>query len=191
MADVFDVLGRDHTEVKRMFTELEAGASRQAPPGDEELRLRKKRVEHLIIEESKHEAVEQEYFWPTVRELVPEGDGLADRAVGQEQEAKQLLNDLRHHNPGDDRFEELLASFITDARDHISFEENHVWPELRRVISQDRAEALGRQLEEGKKRAPTRPHPNTPPKPGVLKGAGAAVAMADRVLDKVTGRGRG
>jgi len=187
MPDVFDVLSRDHTEVKRVFTELEEG--RPAPSGEDERRLRKNMVEQLIIEESKHEAVEEEYFWPTVRELVPDGDRLADHAVAQEQDAKKTLNDLRHAEAGSDRFEELLASFIAEGREHIAYEEDQVWPELRRVISQERAQDLGRKLEEGKKRAPTRPHPNTPPKPGVLKGAGAAVAMADRVLDKVTGRG--
>ena len=45
-------------------------------------------------------------------------------------------------------------------------------------------------LEQGKKRAPTRPHPHTPPKPGVLKAAGPAVAAADRLRDKIAGRGR-
>jgi hypothetical protein len=43
---------------------------------------------------------------------------------------------------------------------------------------------------EGKKIAPTRPHPHTPPRPGILKAAGPAVGAADRVRDKITGRGQ-
>jgi hypothetical protein len=30
------------------------------------------------------------YFWPTVREHVPDGDRLADAATGQEQEGKEV-----------------------------------------------------------------------------------------------------
>ncbi|GAA2133608.1 hemerythrin domain-containing protein [Actinomadura napierensis] len=193
MTDVFTVLANDHTEVKQMLTELEAGsagASSASVHGEDALRLRKNMVEQLIIEESKHEAVEEEYFWPAVRELVTDGDRLADHAIEQEQAAKKVLNDLIGLDAGEAKFEELLANFITDGRAHIAFEENEVWPALRRVITDERAEKLGEKLEQGKKLAPTRPHPNTPPKPGILKAAGPAVAAADKVRDKITGRGQ-
>ena len=41
-----------------------------------------------------------------------------------------------------------------------------------------------------KKAAPTRPHPHTPPKPGVLKTAGVAAAAVDKMRDTATGRGK-
>lgn len=186
MADVFDVLGQDHDHVKEVLAELEAGAGRTEPDA---LEHRKKMVERLIIDESKHEAVEEEYFWPTVRELVPDGDRLADHAVGQEQSAKYVLHDLIGLDPGDERFEELLRTFILDGREHISYEENRVWPELRKVITQERADQLGGRLADGKAKAPTRPHPHTPPKPGILKGAGPLVAAADKMRDKLAHRG--
>ncbi|GAA0244311.1 hypothetical protein GCM10009527_046300 [Actinomadura nitritigenes] len=193
MADVFTVLAKDHTEVKQMFTELEAGsanASEASVRGEDGRRRRGEMVRRLIIEESKHEAVEEEYFWPAVRELVEDGDRLADHAIEQEQTAKRELDELRRLDAGDRRFEELLANHITDAREHIAYEEMTVWPALRRVITDERAERLGGKLEQAKKTAPTRPHPHTPPKPGVLKTAGPAVAAADRLRDKISGRGR-
>jgi hemerythrin superfamily protein len=188
MADVFEVLGHDHSEVKKMLAELEAGSGPAAPTGQDAFELRTKMVEQLIIEESKHEAVEEEYFWPAVRELVPDGDALADQAIEQEQAAKHVLNDLIGLSAGEEKFEELLSGFIADARVHIAFEENAVWPKLRMAISPERARELGEKLAEGKKMAPTRPHPHTPPKPGILKAAGPAVAAADKLRDKVTGR---
>jgi hemerythrin superfamily protein len=135
--------------------------------------------------------VEEEYFWPAVRELVPEGDRMADHAVAQEQSAKQVLDDLIAVHAWQDRFEELLADFIADAREHIAYEEEQVWPRLRAVMTAERAKELGRKVEAGKRRAPTRPHPNTPPRPGVLKAAGPVVAAADRMLDRISGRDRG
>ena len=49
-------------------------------------------VEELVIEESRHEAVEEMYFWSAVRDRVPNGDELADTATGQEQKGKEILN---------------------------------------------------------------------------------------------------
>src|SRR4051812_3588438 len=129
MVNVFDALARDHEEVKRALAELETGLS-GGPPDTDHRTLHEKLVEHLVIEESKHEAVEEEYFWPTVRERLPDGDELADHAVEQEQSAKYVLNDLIGMSADKPEFEELVQSFIHDGREHIAFEENQVWPKL-------------------------------------------------------------
>ena len=91
MADVFTVLAKDHEEVKGMLAELEKGPAKAAGASQDQLARRKKMTEELIIEESKHEALEEMYFWPAVREHRPAGDTLADEATGQEQEAKEVL----------------------------------------------------------------------------------------------------
>jgi hemerythrin-like domain-containing protein len=191
MADAFEVLARDHTEVKRMLDDLEAGPTAATGADEDALALRRALLQRLITEESKHEAVEEEYFWPLVRERVPEGDELADHAVAQEQSAKQELDDLIAVHPLQARFEGLLSDFIAGAREHIAFEEERVWPRLRGVVTADEAAELGRKLEAAKKLAPTRPHSNTPPRPGLLKATGPVVGVADRMLDKLTGRDRG
>ena len=75
------------------------------------------------------------------------------------------------------------------AREHIQFEETAVWPGLRTALNTERAVELGTQIAEGKKTAPTRPHPHTPPSPGALKTAGPIAAAADKARDAITGRG--
>jgi hemerythrin-like domain-containing protein len=190
VSDVFELLERDHEEVRHMMSELERGPTAATGADETQLAARKKLAEHLVIEESKHEAVEQEYFWPAVREHVRGGDRLADTGIDQEQRAKKLLDRLDRYGAPDDEFEKLLATFIADAREHIAFEETRVWPELRKTISAAHARELGAKLEQAKKLAPTRPHPGTPPRPGVLKATAPAVAMADRLRDAISGRGR-
>jgi hypothetical protein len=64
-----------------------------------------------------------------------------------------------------------------------------VWPRLRTALNTERAAELEAQIAEGKKTAPIRPHPHTPPSPGALKTARSAVAAADKARDAVTGRG--
>jgi Hemerythrin HHE cation binding domain len=141
--------------------------------------------QQLIIEESKHEALEEMYFWPVVRDHLPDGDALA----GQQQEAKEVLAKLDKLDARDAEFEELLGTFTGAAREHIQFEETTVWPGLRTALNTERAAELGIQIAEGKKTAPTRPHPHTPPSPAALKAVGSVAALADKARDALTGRG--
>jgi hypothetical protein len=190
MADVFEVLLQDHDEVKAMLARLEYGPKAGTGATAAELAARRHLAEDVIIEESKHEAAEQQYFWPAVRELGPEGDRVADEAIGQERDGERVLYELSKLNPEDEKFEELLTGFISDARAHIAFEEGHAWPLMRASMSADRAAELGSKIEQAKKMAPTRPHPNTPASEGARKAAGPLAGAADRLRDAVTGRGR-
>jgi hemerythrin superfamily protein len=179
MTDVFEVLGADHREVKSMLSQLSGGGSQD----------RKKLAEKLVMEESKHEAVEEMYFWPAVRESVSDGDQLAEKAVRQEDEGKQILDDLDKAGGNSAEFEELISTFTKAAMEHIAFEEDRVWPGLRSALDAQAREQLGTKIEQAKKTAPTRPHPHAPDSPGSLKTAGAAAAAADKVRDKLSGRG--
>jgi hemerythrin superfamily protein len=190
MPDVYTVLGQDHAEVKQMLDQLENGPTRTGSASAEQLEERKKLVQTLIIAESKHEAVEEEYFWPVVRDLSSGGDQLADEGTNQEQVAKVVLDRLDKLDPADDDFEELVTAIVRDGRAHIAFEEERVWPRLRETLSPDGAESLGVQLMRGKDLAPTRPHPEVPPRPGVLKAGAPAVALTDRLRDAITRRGK-
>jgi hypothetical protein len=190
MPNVFEVLANDHQQVKQMLTKFKTGPGVAAGATENELVLRKKMAEKLIIEESKHEAVEEMYFWPAVRERLPDGDQLADKATGQEQEAKEVLAKLDKLDAGNPDFDELLITFTEAAGEHIAFEETQVWPSLRSVLTEAEAVELGDKIAEAKKTAPTRPHPHTPPNPGVLKAAGPAAAAMDRTRDAATGRGQ-
>ena len=188
MPSAFEVLAKDHQEVKLMLAELERAPAASAAAGSDQLALRKKMVQQLVIEESRHEAVEEMYFWPAVGDALTDGDDLANQAQDQEQEAKAVLGRLDKLAPEDGEFEALLAQFTRAGREHIAFEETAVWPRLRAVLSAEQADDLGRKLEQGKNTAPTRPHPHTPASPGLLKAAGPAVAAADRLRDAATGR---
>lgn len=191
MPDVFDVLRKDHDEVKAMLARLEQGPKPTGGAVPAQLQERKRLVDELIIESSKHEATEQQYFWPAVRELGPEGERVANEAIEQEVAGERILDQLDKLSPEEyQRFEEMLTEYASAARAHIGFEEAHAWPMLRAAISADRSAELGDKITAAKKTAPTRPHPATPPKEGVQKTAGPLAAAADRLRDALTGRGK-
>jgi hemerythrin-like domain-containing protein len=142
------------------------------------------------MDSSRHEAAEEQYFWPTVRERVPNGNELADKAISQETKAKEILAKLDKAASRDKEFDDLIVEFIPAARQHIAFEENRVWPSLRESLSPAESEELGEKIQRAEQKGPTRPHPHTPPSPGILKTAGPAVALIDRLRDAISGRGR-
>jgi Hemerythrin HHE cation binding domain len=189
MSNVFDILRADHREVEQMLAGLEGGPAQANGSAAMRPEARKQLTEKLIIESSKHEAAEEQYFWPTVRDRLPDGDQLADHAIAQETDAKNLLAWLDKLSPGQAEFEGLLSKYIPAAREHIAYEEDVVWPPLQEVLTAAEAERLGKDITIAKQIAPTRPHPHIPPQPSVLKTAGPAVAAADKVRDELSGRG--
>lgn len=190
MPDVFEVLKKDHDEVKGMLDQLGSGPTAASGATSEQLAQRKRIVDNLIMEEVRHEVAEQQHFWPAVRALGPEGSRVADQAIEQEAEGEKLLDTLHSLGPDNERFESVLATFVSDARAHIAFEEAHAWPLLSASLSQQESAQLGDKITQAKKTAPTRPHPKVPPQPGALKATGPLAAAADKLRDALTGRGR-
>lgn len=188
--DAITLLRDDHEKVLAMLARLEHGPDATTGADAAQLQVRKDLVTELVIAESQHEAVEEQFFWPLVRKALPDGDELADRAVGQEDAAKQVLHALDHARPDQSDFEAMVDRIIADGREHIEYEQTQVWPKVQRAVSQEELTELGEKMAKAKKTAPTRPHPATPSSPGVQKTAGPAAAMADKVRDTVTGRGR-
>jgi hemerythrin superfamily protein len=188
MADVFEVLGGDHAEVKRMLDALESSPDNSTGANGAVVAARKAVAERLIMDSSGHEAAEEQYFWPVVRERLPDGNELADQAIEQESLAKKVLNELAKLGSRDPEFDALVGTIIPACRDHIEFEETRVWPGLRQVLSPDQSQELGEKIIKAKKRGPTRPHPRTPPTPAVLATVGPAVAVIDKLRDAVAGR---
>jgi hemerythrin-like domain-containing protein len=145
-------------------------------------------VNNLIIAESQHEAIEEQFFWPAVRKAIENGDALADKAIDQEQAGKKLLQRLQDGKPGEPDYHEALQEFVKAGREHIAYEQEVVWPQIEAVMGREELEKIGEKLEAAKKIAPTRPHPATPPNPAVLKTVGMGAAVVDHVRDAATGR---
>lgn len=182
--DALTFLREDHKSVLGMLEVLDG-----APSGTgADLSGLGTMVTNLIIAESQHEAVEEQFFWPAVREALSDGDELADEAIAQEQEGKKLLQRLENRTPGDPEYHRALQKFVKAGRDHIMYEQDVVWPVFEAAVSREQREKLGEKMEAAKKIAPTRPHPDTPPNPTVQKTMGVGAAIVDHVRDAASGR---
>jgi hypothetical protein len=146
MEDVFDVLAEDHEEIRKALAELEKGPTAVTGATEDQLVLRKIMTEELIIEQSKHEEIELTWLWPPVREHVPGGERLADRAVCAELAIVSLLAELDELDVSQPEFERVLSAFTRAAREHFDFEERYVWPRLRSALTAKAADELGRRV---------------------------------------------
>jgi hemerythrin-like domain-containing protein len=182
--DALTFLREDHKSVLGMLEVLDGAPSGKGA----EVSGLKTMVTNLVIAESQHEAIEEQFFWPAVRDALDNGDELADEAIAQEQAGKKLLQKLEAGEPGDPEYHDALAEFVKVGREHIMYEQDVVWPAFEASVSRDDRAKLGEKLEAAKKVAPTRPHPDTPPNPAVQKTMGAGAAIVDHVRDVASGR---
>lgn len=186
--DAIDLLKADHDEVLELLTRLEKAPTVAEGPSAGLLEARKELITRIVMAESQHEAVEEQYFWPMVRQEVPGGEALADRATDQESAAKHLLDAMDKAGPDQSDLDEMVERLLHEGRKHIAYEQDEVWPHVRSSVGADRLEDLGRKMADAKPKGPTRPHPETPSGAGVQKTMGKVAAAADHLRDKVTGR---
>lgn len=179
MADLFAVLSADHERILGMMRQLTGGSA--DPPVTP--RERKAIANRLVAELSRHEAGEEIVFWPLVAERLDDGESMRDVALDQETVGKRVLNELVHVNPGkrgNEEFDSLVHTVAAHLREHITYEQNVVWPKLRLRLDGAERRALGEKLEQLERRSPTRPHPHVPADPSLLKTVGPAAALLDR-----------
>ncbi|PRX50379.1 hemerythrin HHE cation binding domain-containing protein [Prauserella shujinwangii] len=186
--DAIELLRKDHQLVLGLLERLEDGRAPADRGSEEAQRARKELVTELVVAESQHEAVEEQFFWPAVREDVPGGEDLAAQALEQEEGAKQLLDALDKAQPAQADFEDLLQRVIHEGRQHIAYEQDVVWPRVQESLSKDQLADMGNKMAKAKKNAPTRPHPAAPSTPAAQKTAGPLAALLDKARDAMSGR---
>jgi hypothetical protein len=162
--DALVVLTRDHNQIKALQKRLEMLPGHATGGSAAQMSRRKSIVDMITVKLSHHEAVEEEYFWPAVREAMPEGDRWADEAIEQEQQGTDTLTALGKLEPDSPEFDELVEQLVLLLRKHVAYEEK-LFLQLKSAMSDDARRELGEKLLTAKKLAPTRPHPHTPAKP--------------------------
>lgn len=177
------VLGRQHSQVKYLLKQLETLPSHTAGGSPEQISARKSIVDMITVRLSEHETLEEEYFWPLVRESVPDGGTYADQALRQEQAGKDTLTELGRLDPGTREFDELVERLVAQLREHVAFEDT-VFLKVNEAVPQEDLDRLGEKLLSAKKAAPTRPHKHAPKRPGsAVKAAAAGAAALDKARD--------
>lgn len=178
--DMIDILTEDHREVEEIFRQLEN-------PGTEAQR-RGELVTAAIAELVRHSIAEEQYLYPATREVLSDGDEIADKEIAEHSEAEEVMKQLEQREPTDPEFDSSVRALISDVREHITDEEGTLFPRLRQACSQEQLADLGGKIERAKRIAPTRPHPSAPDKPPANKLLAPGAGLVDRVRDALSKR---
>jgi hemerythrin superfamily protein len=180
--DAIQLLESDHRAVEQLFRSWTEVTPEEGPT------VKRSLVEQMVTELSVHAAIEEQVFYPAVREALLEGHALVEHSLEEHQEAKELLAELEGMQPGDLGYEEKVGTLIAEVREHVEEEEGTIFPKLREAIGQVGLNRIGEALERAKKTAPTHPHPRGSATPPANVLAGPPVAAVDRARDVMTGR---
>jgi hemerythrin-like domain-containing protein len=157
--DAIALLKHDHREVEDLFKRFERA-------GDGAVKQKRKLVNQMIAELSRHASVEEQVIYPWAREHIVDADDEVLEALEEHHVVKWLLWELEDLAPDDERFDAKVTVMMENVRHHVKEEEQELFSDLRDVATRAELLDLGDALRAAKQKAPTRPHPrgaDTPP----------------------------
>jgi hemerythrin-like domain-containing protein len=182
--DAIALLKADHREVERLFKAFEKAGSAAH-------KSKRKLVDQMIAELSRHAAIEEEVLYPAARDEVAAAVGDVLEALEEHHVVKWELQELIDLDPTGERFDAKVTVMAEHVRHHVREEEGELFPLLRSQLGRKRLLELGEALEAAKKKAPTRPHPRSPDEaPGNLVPTAVSGVM-DKATDLVKSVRRG
>jgi hemerythrin-like domain-containing protein len=123
--DVLDALIEDHKKIIRLFDEFQRIKNR----ADDE--TRQALVEVTCTELVIHAQIEEEYFYPALREAF-EDTALIDEAGVEHAVARQLIGELESMHPHDESYDAKFTVLDAYVRHHIDEEQNKIFPAIKK-----------------------------------------------------------
>ena len=116
----------DHTHVLSTFHQYKAGAP---------ARVKKGLVNTLCTALEVHAQLEEEIFYPAVREVTQ--NELIARSVEEHEEMRRLISLLRRMEPEARDYDDTVTQLMRDVMHHVADEETLVIPEAERLLADD------------------------------------------------------
>lgn len=175
------LLKTDHKKVDQLFKQFEKTKASAR---------RKSIVAKIIKELSIHAAIEEQVFYPAIRNAVKKAEDMVLESLEEHHIVKWVLSELEGMDPDSERFEAKVTVLQENVKHHVKEEEQDLFPMVRKVMSVRDLNALGSAMMKAKRLAPKRPHPRAPDTPPGNIVAGMGAALVDRARDAVSGLAR-
>jgi len=138
--DVLDLLKADHQQIKHLSARI-----KNEPDRNRRFRIFKTLKSDLDL----HTAVEETIFYPAFQSY-PDFKDLIYTSFKDHSEVKVLSLQIEELTATHELFEEKLESLIDTVEDHFQTEESQLFPKVRRVMSRNEREKLGRLVQSAK-----------------------------------------
>lgn len=138
--DAIKLLKQDHEKFKKLLKQLEETTERA-------LKTREKLVDELKREIKPHEAMEEEVFYPVLREKLKDDDIVLEGY--EEHHAVDVLMDELESVPFDDEtWGPKMKVIQENIEHHIEEEEGEMFSNARKVLDKDELEELGERMDQ-------------------------------------------
>jgi hypothetical protein len=125
--DACNLLDTDHRNVKKMFKEYEALTSSRTADTEQK---RRDLANEICMELTIHAQIEEEIFYPAVREAIKEVD-LLDEAEVEHASAKDLIAQIQEATEVDDKFDAKVTVLGEYIDHHVKEERNEIFVKAR------------------------------------------------------------
>jgi hemerythrin-like domain-containing protein len=123
--DAVALLVADHREVSDMFKQFEE-------LGDRAKASKQKLVEKICTSLIAHTQIEEEIFYPAVREEVKDADDMVDEALVEHQAAKDLIRQLQEMDPDEDLYDAKVKVLGEEIEHHVKEEEEEMFKQAKK-----------------------------------------------------------
>lgn len=140
-----ELLDADHIAVKHLFVDY---ARLAVAPAAQATQAQRTALALKICDElSVHAQIEEDVFYPALRQALPGDADLIDEATAEHQQAKQLIADIRRIGSADETMDTLVAELNVAIEHHVKEERDELFPKAKAAPELDLL-ALGDQLRE-------------------------------------------
>lgn len=140
--DAIALLMADHKKVKKLFGDFK----KLTPDGDAD--EKRDLVETICTELKIHTQLEEEIFYPAVRQAIDDSE-LMDEALVEHSGAKELIAQLENVDPEEDLYDAKVTVLGEQIDHHVGEEEGSMFPKVKK--SKVDTAALGARMLERKK----------------------------------------
>ena len=135
-----DLLKRQHRQVEKLFKQCEK---------TEDPRQRRQFMEQIASELKLHTKIEEEVFYPAVRELgTSKAEEMIDEAFEEHHVVDLVLAELPKVDPEDERFQAKMTVLSELVEHHVEEEEEEMFPMAEKKLGRERMNELGQQMEQ-------------------------------------------
>lgn len=143
--DALTLLTADHNRVRGLFARFEAAQEAGDTAAMAEL------AAECFTELEVHTSIEEEIFYPQVKETDDEISELVDEGVQEHHVVDVLMEEMKALEPGSDEWVAKFTVLMENVEHHAEEEESEMFPPLRSKLSAERLERLAEELEAGKR----------------------------------------
>lgn len=126
--DVLALLKEDHQKVRKMFDQFEKMKEKDGNEAEIQQLVRTVCTELTI-----HAQLEEELFYPAMREAAQDAEDLLDEAQVEHDSAKQLITELSSMRPGDPLYEAKVTVLGEYVKHHVEEEEKEMFQKAKKA----------------------------------------------------------